>query len=71
MKTRTITCMVERVSDKYVARCATYTPAIAFGETEDDACDNLAESVGEYVKLFPEKAARILDAPTREVSVGE
>ena len=69
VKTHTITCLTKRVSNMYVARCAAYPAATAVGETEDEACDNLAEAVEEYIKRYPDKAAEILETNVREVRI--
>lgn len=69
MKTRTITCLTKKVSNMYVARCAAYPAATAVGETEDEACDNLAKAVEEYIKLYPDKVTTILETNVREVRI--
>ena len=71
MKTYTITYSLKEVTNGYVARCVTNPMATAFGKTEDEAGDRLADAVREYVKRWPDKRDELLDTPAREVQVAD
>ena len=62
---------VIRVKEGYLAQCAANPIATAFGQTVDEAGNNLAKALLEYVKLYPDKENDIFNAtPTNEVVVG-
>ena len=71
MATYTLTYDLDKVTDGYMARCTSNPMATAFGRTEDEAADNLVKAVSGYIKLYPDKAGKLLTVSTREVQVAD
>ena len=52
----------------YLARCVTNPVATAYGETEDEAGDNLVDAIRTYVRLYPDRAKEVTQSPlTKEL----
>lgn len=66
-----LTYDVETVSEGYIARCTSNAMATAFGKTEEEAGDRLAEAVSGYIEMYPEKTAKLLTVSTREVQIAD
>lgn len=67
----TITYDLDKVTDGYMARYTSNPMATAFGKTKDEAGDNLAKAIRGYLKLYPDKADKLLTVLTKEVQVAD
>ena len=57
-----------RMAEGYLARCVENPVATAFGKTDDEAGDNLVDAIRTYVRLYPDRAATVLQpTPTKEL----
>ena len=60
---------LNKVEEGFVSRCATNDKVTAFGTTEEEAGDNLIQSIREYLEIYPEKYDEILNTPMKEIKI--
>ena len=60
---------LDKVKEGFVSRCVTNDKVTAFGATEEEAGDNLIQSIQEYLGIFPEKRAEIFNTPMKEMQL--
>ena len=68
MTTIQVSYMLTKLAEGYIARCVTNPVAAAYGETEDEAGENLVDAIRTYVRLYPDRAKSVIQSPlTRDL----
>lgn len=68
MKTVHIAYTLTRLTRGYIARCAANPVATAYGETEDEAGENLMDAIRTYARLYPDRAGNVVRSlPTKSI----
>ncbi len=64
-----VTYTLDKVEEGYVSRCSTNDKVTAFGTTEEEAGNNLIQSIREYLEIYPEKRDEIFNTPMKEMQL--
>ncbi len=68
-KTLIVNYTLNKVTEGFVSRCSTNDKVTAFGTTEDNAGNNLVQSIQEYLAIYPEKHDEIFNTPMKEIQL--
>ncbi len=64
-----VTYNLHKVKEGFVSRCITNDKVTAFGTTEEEAVDNLIQSIQEYLEIYPDKRDEIFNTPMKEMQL--